>query len=106
MSDPIRRLSISQFRLLLPDVSALTRTIDSVHLHHTWKPSRGEFHGLETIEAMRRFHLSLGWADIAQHVTIDPEGGVWTGRNWNQPPASVRGHNGSVASGPFMIEID
>jgi hypothetical protein len=105
MSSPIRRLSTSQFRLLLPDAAALTRKIDSIHLHHTWKPSHGEFRGLATIEAMRRFHLSLGWADIAQHVTIDPEGGVWTGRNWNLPPASVRGHNGTTLAGPFMIEI-
>lgn len=105
MSDPIRRLSVAQFRLLLPDRSVLTRRIDTVHVHHTWKPSRAEFRGVETMEAMRRFHRAQGWIDIAQHLTIDPMGGLWTGRNWNLPPASAKGHNGTAASGPFMIEI-
>jgi hypothetical protein len=105
MSEPIRRLSLTQFRLLLPRADVLARRIDAVHVHHTWKPSRSDFRGADTIEAMRRYHLSLGWADIAQHVTIDPLGGIWTGRNWNLPPASVRGHNGDLAAGPFMVEI-
>ncbi|HJR61437.1 MAG TPA: caspase family protein [Vicinamibacterales bacterium] len=105
MPEPIRRLTVVQFRLLLPDASVLVRTIDAVHVHHTWKPERADFRGLETIEAMRRFHLSQGWSDIAQHLTIDPQGGLWTGRNWNLSPASSKGHNGTAAAGPFMIEI-
>lgn len=105
MSEPTRRLSFSQFRLLLPDASVLTRRLDAVHVHHTWKPSHDDFRGVETIEAMRRFHRAQGWIDIAQHLTIDPTGGLWTGRNWNLPPASARGHNGTTAAGPFMIEI-
>ncbi|HUF47956.1 MAG TPA: caspase family protein, partial [Vicinamibacterales bacterium] len=43
--------------------------------------------------------------DIAQHLTIDPQGLSWTGRNWNLPPASQAGMNGSRQKGPFMIEI-
>jgi hypothetical protein len=105
MSEPTRRLTLSQFRMLLPDASVLTRRIDAVHLHHTWKPTRGDFRGVDTIEAMRRFHRDQGWIDIAQHLTIDPQGGLWTGRNWNLPPASVKGHNGTASAGPFMIEI-
>jgi hypothetical protein len=45
------------------------------------------------------------WSDIAQHLTIDAEGTIWTGRHWDLPPASARGHNGSEQSGPFMIEM-
>src|SRR5688500_20329349 len=105
MPEPIRRLTVVQFRLLLPDASVLVRRIDAVHVHHTWKPTRADFRGAETIESMRRFHRAQGWADIAQHVTIDPLGGVWTGRNWNLPPASSKGHNGTAAVGPFMLEI-
>lgn len=105
MPTPIRRLTTVQFALLaLP--AQLTRKISSVHMHHTWRPRRQNFRGLHTIEAMRRFHMETqGWSDIAQHLTIDPQGGLWTGRNWNLAPASAAGHNGSSADGPFMIEM-
>lgn len=105
MTEPARRLTLHQFRLLLPARAALSREIDAVHLHHTVRPRRADFHGVESIEAMRQAHVALGWSDIAQHLTIDPLGGLWPGRNWNLPPASVKGHNGTLARGPFMIEI-
>ena len=54
---------------------------------------------------MRTYHIGLGWDDIAQHLTIDPVGACWTGRNWNLPPASQKGMNGNADAGPFMIEI-
>lgn len=105
MPPEIRRLSTAQFAALLRTVS-LTRAIDAVHLHHTWRPTQAQFRGLATIEAMRNVHVHTnGWDDIAQHLTIDPQGSVWTGRNWNSPPASQRGHNGTRERGPFMIEI-
>ena len=105
MPTPIRRITTAQFALLaLP--AQLTRRITSVHLHHTWRPRRQDFRGLPTVEAMRRVHMEQnGWSDIAQHLTIDPQGGLWTGRNWNQAPASATGHNGDSAKGPFMIEM-
>lgn len=104
MPTPIRRITTAQFALLaLP--SHITRKIAAVHVHHTWRPRRQDFRGLATIEAMRRFHMDQGWSDIAQHVTIDPQGGLWTGRNWNLAPASAVGHNGTSSEGPFMIEM-
>lgn len=105
MQEPIRQLSLSQFRVLLDNVF-LRRRIVEVHLHHTWRPTKSQFRGLRTVEAMRRFHVETkGWSDIAQHLTIDPQGGLWTGRPWDRPPASAKGHNGSTESGPFMIEM-
>ena len=104
MVPPIQRLTVAQFADLLA-AATLSRTITGVHLHHTWRPRRSDFRGLSTIEAMRRYHMGLGWSDIAQHLTIDPIGACWTGRNWNAPPASNAGDNGTADAGPFMIEM-
>lgn len=106
MKPEIRRLTAEHFLSLLASVRpALTRRITSVHLHHTWRPTRAQFRGRATIEAMRNYHVGLGWSDIAQHLTIDPVGIAWTGRNWNLPPASQKGKNGNAGTGPFMIEM-
>ena len=105
MPAPISRITAAQFALLAHP-SRLTRRIVAVHLHHTWRPRRQDWRGRPTIEAMRRFHMEQqGWSDIAQHLTIDPQGGLWTGRNWNLAPASAVGHNGTAGEGPFMIEM-
>jgi hypothetical protein len=82
------------------------RKILEVHLHHTFRPNRAQYRGLETIHGMWRFHTQeKGWSDIAQHVSIAPDGTIWTGRSWNRAPASASGFNGSSAAGPFMIEM-
>ncbi len=105
MPKPIRQLTLEQFRTLLRHTHLRRRIVD-VHLHHTWRPTGAQFKGLETVEAMRRFHMeNNGWSDIAQHLTIGADGSLWTGRPWDKPPASASGHNGGWSSGPFMIEM-
>lgn len=99
------RVSLAQFEQLLREFK-FSRQIDAVHMHHTWKPAHADFRGHETIVAMWRHHTQTnGWRDIAQHITIDPQGGIWLGRNWNHPPASAAGFNGNSAFGPFMFEM-
>ena len=99
------RLTVDEFQELLERVR-LERAIDAVHLHHTWKPRHADFNGVNTIVSMWRFHTQTnGWSDIAQHLSLDPDGFLWTGRHWERPPASATGHNGSEVSGPFMIEM-
>ncbi len=105
MPEPFIRLDSRQFLDLVARFP-FRRRIGSVHMHHTWKPRRRDFRGLETILAMRDFHVQTnGWSDIAQHVTIDPEGRIWTGRDWNKSPASSTGFNGNAVQGPFMFEM-
>ncbi|HSC29264.1 MAG TPA: caspase family protein [Vicinamibacterales bacterium] len=105
MSDGSRRLNLIQFAHLL-DAATLGRRVTGVHVHHTRHPSRGDFLGRDSIEAIRRYQVeTFGWPDLAQHLTIDPSGGIWTGRNWNLPPASVAGENGTASGGPFMVEL-
>lgn len=106
MATPVfQRLSLDQFSQLLARFP-FTRRVNAVHMHHTRRPARREFRGHETIVSMWRFDTQQqGWRDIAQHLTIDPEGFVWLGRNWNLPPVSASGHNGNAHFGPFMLEM-
>jgi hypothetical protein len=49
---------------------------------------------------MKRYHLSLGWSDIGQHVTLLTDGLFVTGRDFGQTPASIQGYN----TGAFAVE--
>ncbi|MCA0376834.1 MAG: caspase family protein [Gemmatimonadetes bacterium] len=104
MPSSIEVLSLSEFEARL-EAWTPARRITEVHVHCTDHPRHAEFRGRASIEAMRSYHRSIGMADIAQHLTIDPQGLIWTGRPFDAVPASVRGHNGSSAAGPFMIEM-
>jgi hypothetical protein len=76
-----------------------------LHVHHTWKPSHKDFNGsngLALQTAMRNYHVNTrGWSDIAQHVTLLPDGTFVTGRDFASDPASIKGHN----SGAFCVEM-
>lgn len=75
-------------------------------MHHTWKPNHAQYKGHATIVGMWQYHTETkGWQDIAQHITIAPDGSIWLGRNWNLPPVSATGHNGNSVAGPFMFEM-
>jgi N-acetylmuramoyl-L-alanine amidase len=105
MPQPFRKLTVAQFEALVKSFP-WTRKIDAVHMHHTWRPNRQQYQGEATIEAIWRYHTQVnGWSDIAQHITIAPDGAIWTGRGWNAPPASASGHNGNRVAGPFMFEM-
>lgn len=74
------------------------------HIHHTWKPSHKDFTGSNHIrlqEGMKNYHMvTNGWSDIAQHISIFPDGQIVTGRDFGRDPASMTGYN----TGAFMVE--
>ena len=105
MAPPFAHLTLTDFARVLERLP-ITRRIVALHLHHTWHPSHRDFRGHETLVAIWRYQTQVqGWGDIAQHLTIDPQGVIWTGRNWSQPPVSAAGHNGNQAAGPFAITL-
>lgn len=101
MPRPFVPLTVAQFAQLLRGFN-FTRTVNAVHVHHTWRPNHSQDEGLASIESMYVYHTQTnGWSDIAQHVTIDRHGTIWTGRGWNRIPASATGFN----TGAFMFEM-
>src|SRR5829696_7484769 len=99
MPKPFLELTLEQFESMV-DQFPWRRRITEVHMHHAFRPNHADFAArppIQSIEGMFRFHTEeRGFSDIAQHITIDPDGQVWTGRNWNLPPASAVGHNGTA----------
>ena len=100
MPKPFVQLDLDQFAERLR-AFAFTRRITAVHMHHTFSPRQTDYRGESTIDGMFRFHTQVNkWSDIAQHLSIAPDGTVWTGRDWNRTPASATGFN----EGVFMFE--
>jgi hypothetical protein len=110
----IQRIGVADFEKLLAAWKP-QRKVTGIHVHQTTRPGVVDFRGARTLEAMRRYHVqNVGLSDIAQHLTIDPAGGLWTGRPFDLPPASIAGQNvdppaagknDATAAGPFMIEV-
>lgn len=102
MPPPFRQIALDDFA---SEVAAFvwTRPVFRVDMHHTFHPAHANWKGLESIEGMHVFHTrDRGFEDIAQHVSIAPDGAIWTGRDWNKVPASI-GCN--MNAGAFMFEV-
>ncbi|TFZ54827.1 N-acetylmuramoyl-L-alanine amidase [Methylorubrum sp. Q1] len=101
MAPPFVQMSIAEF-VQAASSFAWSPQKTQVHMHHTWRPNHAQYKGVSTIKAMHDYHVNTnGWSDIAQHVSIAPDGTIWTGRPWNQSPASAAGHNSRSV---FMFE--
>lgn len=78
------------------DKQKVGRAVTRVQMHHTWAPSYKHFDGANHFarqQAMRDAHLARGFADIAQHFTIFPDGSIVTGRSLSKSPAGIVGAN-------------
>lgn len=47
----------------------------------------------QTVDNIRKYHLSLGWSDIGYHFFIDAGGAVKKGRPITKMGSHVKGHN-------------
>ena len=76
-----------------------------LHVHHTWIPNHDNFttsNWLALQAGMRNYHMkNNNWSDIAQHITLFPDGRMLTGRSFGRTPASIKGYN----TGAFMVEM-
>lgn len=81
-----------------------------LQIHHTWRPDYSNFTGsnhMRLQESMKTFHTNpvnkggRGFSDIAQHLTLFPDGKWVTGRSFEAIPASIANHN----TGAFAIEM-
>lgn len=80
-------------------------TYKQLHIHHTWRPTKANFTGSNhqaLQEGMANYHINHnGWDDIAQHVTLTPDGMFVTGRAFGTMPISIKGWN----TGAFAVEM-
>lgn len=81
------------------------RRITRLQLHHTYQPDYAAWNkrpdALYWQKAMRDFHVNgRGFADIAQHFSVCPDGTVVSGRSLDKDPAGITGGN----SGAICIE--
>lgn len=105
MPRPFESMSLSEFEAAVSSYSWAVKKV-LIDVHCTDTPDHSYFNkkgGLACVEAMHNYHTrSLKYSDIAQHVTIDPEGTIWSGRSWNRAPASALGYNSRSV---FMFEM-
>ena len=98
MPPPFRSLTPAAFEEEVRNYAGRRRIVE-IHMHHTWRPTHAQYRGHDTIVAMWRHHtVTNGWSDIAQHISIAPDGEIWSGRAWDRSPASARGYNGNSRS--------
>ncbi|MFF2090197.1 N-acetylmuramoyl-L-alanine amidase [Paenibacillus sp. NPDC058174] len=77
----------------------VSRTIQWIQNHHTWKPDYSNFNGrnhFERLESMRSFHMKeRSFTDIAQNLTTFPDGTIAYSikRPFNTAPAGIKGAN-------------
>lgn len=89
-------MDINEFKLWL-DGQSVKRKIKVIQLHHTFSPSYKHFNGsnhLALQQNMKNYHVKTnGWNDIAQNLTIFPDGKIVLGRDLEKTPAGIYGAN-------------
>lgn len=89
------RMTLAEFDAWL-EANRFDRQIAIIQNHHTYIPAYTHFKGnnhLVLCEGMERAHLERGFAEIAQNLTLFPDGDVVLCRSFNTIPAGIKGAN-------------
>lgn len=74
-----------------------TRSIKLIQEHHTYLPNYKTYYQVKDyfkiLEGMERSHLDRGFSEIAQNLTIFPDGLIAICRDFNKAPAGIMGAN-------------
>src|SRR5947207_127163 len=74
----------------------VSRQIKLIQNHHTYNPSYADFKGsnyFDLLKSMEQSHLQRGFNEIAQNLTIFPDGSVAVCRDFETAPAGIKGAN-------------
>lgn len=74
----------------------VNRAIKVIQNHHTWLPNYSNFNGsnhFEKLIGMKSSHVARGMSDIAQNITIFPDGKIAVCRPLDVVPAGIYGQN-------------
>lgn len=71
------------------------REVDSIIVHHTWRPTVAQYKGIDTVKAVRRYHMETrGWSDNGYHIMFGPDGKLFLCRPILREGAHCLGKNG------------
>ena len=89
-------LSREEFKVWLLKLKC-TRSIKLLQEHHTYLPDYQTFKEMKDyfriLEGMEKSHINRGFSEIAQSLTIFPDGLIAICRDFNKSPAGIRGAN-------------
>ncbi len=101
-----RLVTLEEFRVVIENTN-VSRRIDEVVVHHTWKPSAADYRGIETVRGVRRYHVGVrGWSDNGYHVMFGPDGSIFLCRPIARAGAHVAGRNARTIGVSFIADFD
>jgi hypothetical protein len=100
---PFRKISQDQLTALVARYP-FARPVDSVLLLPSGSADRG-FPEPVSLAALWKRDTGRGEPDVTWHLAVDPEGGLWLGRDWNLP-AGPRGVGSSPDTSFVILLLD
>ena len=77
MSTPIKRkLSLDEFKSYVKHYNFGTKPPKFMVIHHTWKPTKENWDGINTIHGLDKYYRGKGWNGKGPHLFI-AEDGIW-----------------------------
>ncbi len=85
----------------------VSRSIDRVIVHHTWRPTAADYRGIATVAGVRRYHVqSRGWTDNGYHMMVAPDGALFRCRPLARIGAHTTGQNANSIGLSFIADFD